>query len=103
MANQPIVTTVAYRGLRSFKTDAYHYCARCGSRVLFKDLEWQRGLLICKTWDCVDSGNKGNYLIGQRENNIAEVLDIPTRELEPNEKLIEPESSGGDSDDDIIF
>jgi ribosomal protein L37E len=103
MSNQPIVNTVAYRGRRSFHQDSYHYCSRCGSRIKFKDLEWQRGLLVCKTYDCVDTGNKGNPLIGQREQNIAEILDIPTQELEPNEKLIEPFSGGGSSDDDIIF
>jgi hypothetical protein len=103
MPNQPIVVTTAYRGDRSFHQVEYHYCSRCGSRVKISEMVWQRGLLLCKKWDCVDYGNHGNYLVGQRESNIAQVLEIPTHELEPNEKLITPLESGSNTDDDIIF
>ena len=96
-------TTPVYRGHRSFHENEYHYCARCGSRVHISEMVWQRGLLLCKTWDCVDYGNHGNYLIGQREANIAQVLEIPTKELQPNEKLITPLESGSNTDDEIIF
>jgi hypothetical protein len=102
MADQPIITTVAYRGHRNFKQVQYHYCARCGSRVPIQEMQWQRGLLLCKQWDCVDYGNHGNYLTGQREANIGRVLEIPSRELQPNEKLMTPLESGS-TDDDIIF
>src|SRR5262249_15918190 len=103
MANQEIVQTVAYRGMRNFKKDAYHYCVRCGSRVQIQDLEWQRALLVCKKWDCVDYGNHGNYLVGQREAEQAQVLSIPTQELIPDEKFTDPSSGDGNPEDDIIF
>lgn len=103
MPEQPIITSVAYRGHRSFKQDEWHYCARCGSRVRISEMQWQRGLLLCKTWDCIDYGNHGNFLIGQREANIAQVLEVPSQELMPNEKLITPTSSGSDPNDDIVF
>jgi len=103
MANEPIITTVAYRGMRNFHKDAYFYCARCGSRVQIKEMVWQRGLLLCKKWDCQDYGNHGNFLIGQREANIASVLEIPTHELQPDDKLITPLESGSNTDDEIYF
>ena len=103
MPNQPIVTTVSYRGMRSFHKDAYHFCARCGSRVLIGEMVWQRGLLLCKKWDCVDTDNHGFPLVGQREAAIALTLEIPTHELQPNEKLITPLESGSNSDDEIYF
>jgi hypothetical protein len=65
-------------------------------------MQWQRGLLLCKTWDCVDYGNHGNYLIGQREANIAQVLEVPSKELQPNDKLTNV-TSGSEPDDLIIF
>jgi hypothetical protein len=101
--DQEIVTTVAYRGHRSFLQGPYHYCARCGSRVHISEMQWQRGLLICKTWDCIDYGNHGNYLLGQREAEIAQVLETPSHELQPNDKLITPLEGGSNTSDDIIF
>lgn len=103
MSDQPIIETVAYRGLRSFKESPYHYCVRCGSRVHIKEMVWQRGLLLCKTWDCVDYGNHGYPLIGQREAAIAAVLSVPSNELQPDEKLITPLESGSTTSDDIVF
>ena len=103
MANEKIVTTTAYRGMRNFHKDAYHYCARCGSRVLIGNMVWQRGLVLCKKWDCLDYGNKGMTLIGQRESDIALRLELPTHELQPNEKLITPLESGSNTDDEIFF
>lgn len=103
MPNQPIITTVSYRGMRNWHSTSYHYCARCGSRCQLKDMEWQRGLLLCKKWDCLDYGNHGNFLIGQRESEVAATLEIPTHELQPNEKLITPTESGSNTDDEIFF
>lgn len=103
MANQEIITSVAYRGMRHWHKDDYHYCARCGSRVQIGEMVWQRGLLLCKKWDCQDFGNHGNFLIGQRESNIAAVLEVPTHELQPNDKLITPSESGSNTDDEIFF
>lgn len=103
MANQSLVTSVAYRGMRNFHKDAYHYCARCGSRVQIKEMVWQRGLLLCTKWDCLDKGNHGFPLIGQREADIAAKLEIPSHELQPDEKLITPLESGSNTDDEIFF
>jgi hypothetical protein len=104
MANEPIVTSVAYRGMRNFKKASYHYCARCGSRVEIKEMVWQRGLLLCKKWDCIDTGNHGFPLIGQRESHIISVLDVPnSHEMQPDDKLITPMESGSNTDDEIYF
>lgn len=103
MPNQPIIVTREYRGMRNWHKDAYHYCARCGSRVQIKEMIWQRGLLLCKKWDCYDHGNHGFPLTGQREADIALRLEIPTHELQPDEKLITPLESGSNTDDEIYF
>lgn len=91
----------AYRGDRSYLQGPYHICARCGSRVHVSEMEWQRGLLLCKKWDCVDTGTYP--LIGQRDAAIAHALEIPTRELMPDQKLVSPQESGSSIEDDIIF
>jgi len=103
MANEVTSVSVAYRGMRNFHVDAYHYCARCGSRVKISDLTWQRGLLVCKKWDCYDTGNHGFPLIGQREADIAAILDVPSHELQPDDKLTSPSSGGSGGNDDIVF
>lgn len=91
----------AFKGDRSFLENPYHFCARCGSRVHIKDMVWQEGLLLCKKWDCVDYGTYP--LIGQRESAIAHALEVPSQELMPDPKLLEPMTSGSTVDDDIIF
>jgi len=107
VANKPdkedaaVGTSPAYKGQRSYLENPYHFCARCGSRVHIQDMQWQRGLLLCKKWDCIDYGT--NPLIGQREAAIAHALEVPTQELEPDPKLITPTESGSSVDDDIIF
>lgn len=103
MANEKTVTTVAYRGMRNYHKDAYHYCARCGSRIKIGEMIWQRGLLLCKKWDCYDHGNHGFPLIGQREAHQITVLEVPTSELQPPDKLITPLESGSNTDDEIYF
>ena len=70
---------------------------------MISEMVWQRGLLLCKKWDCVDKGNHGFPLLGQREAHIASVLEIPSQELQPPEKLITPLESGSNADDEIYF
>lgn len=91
----------SYRGERSYLQGPYHFCARCGSRVHISNMDWQRGLLLCKKWDCVDYGTYP--LIGMREAAIAQELEKPTDELMPDPKLITPTESGSSVEDDIIF
>jgi len=94
-----------WQGRRSYHENAYHYCARCGSRVFIADLEWQFGLLVCKTFDCIDHGGMGLPLIGQREAYIAHVLEnLPNeRELMPDQKLTEPSLFGPDNELEILY
>jgi len=87
-------------GIRSFKEGPYHYCGRCGTRVHIKELEWERGVLVCKTMNCQDKGPFAQ--IGQRETAIERNLEQPTKELQPDQKLLEP-SISAIGDDDIFF
>lgn len=100
------VETAAYRGWRSVLTGPCHYCARCGSRVPISDMVWQYGLLLCQKWDCVDKGNDGLPLIGQREMVVAQALEnvsINSNELMPNPKLTDISSSSTTEELDIIY
>ncbi len=103
MSNEPIVTTSAYRGRRTFLVGPWHYCARCGSRVKISEMAWQRGVLVCKTFDCQDYGVAP--FIGQREEIITNILDPNAlqQELQPDPKLVSPNDSGTDGNDDIVF
>lgn len=95
----------AFKGWRSKLEGPCHFCARCGSRVPIADMEWQYGLLLCKKWDCVDYGNDGLYLIGQREAAINNALENISneRELMPDPKLTEPSELGPDYELGIIY
>lgn len=99
--NESIVHTAAYRGRRSKLDNPWHYCARCGTKTHIKEMVWQRGLLLCTTKDCVDTGEYP--LVGQREAAIAHALEVPTQELMPDPKLTEPQTAGSSVDDDISF
>lgn len=88
-----------WQGYRSYLDDPYHFCARCGSRQHIKNLEWQRGLLLCKTFNCVDK----HPLIGEREAAVAHALEVPTEELKPDPKLITPTVGDDSSGDEILF
>lgn len=90
-----------YHGDRSYLQGPYHFCARCGSRVHIAEMQWQRGLLLCEKWDCIDTGLYP--LTGQREAAIAHKLEPPTMELQPDPKLVTPQESGSSLEDDIIF
>ena len=88
-----------WKGPRSVLQVQYHFCSRCGSRRPIQELEWQRGLLLCKKYNCIDK----HPLIGEREVAVAHALEVPTDELKPNPKLTE--ATGGDTQtgDEIIF
>lgn len=94
----------AYIGRRSVMVGPWHYCARCGSRVHIAEMIWQFGILVCKTWDCQDYGNKGVPLIGQREAGVARAVAAvgEGHELMPDPKLIEP-SESGDIEEELIY
>lgn len=87
---------MAPRGYRSFHQGPYHYCGRCGERRHLAEMSWQRGVLVCKTSNCIDTGV--NPLIGEREVQIIKAFEVPSRELEPNPKLTDSgiETSGDD-------
>lgn len=87
---------MALRGYRSFHQGPYHYCGRCGERRHLSEMTWQRGVLVCRSSNCIDYGV--NPLIGEREVAIIKAFETPTHELEPSPKLTDPgiETSGDD-------
>jgi hypothetical protein len=91
---------MAPRGRRSFKDGPYHYCGRCGERFHLSQMDWQRGVLCCFPNNCYDTGV--NPLVGQREIAIIKQFEVPTRELEPDPKLVDP-GIVVDGDDLISF
>lgn len=88
------------KGYRSFHEGPYHYCGRCSERRHLSELEWQRGILVCRTGNCIDTGVFP--LIGQREDEINKAFELPSDELQPDPKIAGPEV-GNMSDDDISF
>jgi hypothetical protein len=95
-------STSYFRGYRSCRQGPYHYCARCGTRFHISDLEWQRGLLICRTY-CYDYGNDGYPLTGQRELAIIAVFEEPTMELLPDPKLTDSQEIQSSMEEDLIY
>ncbi len=87
---------IPFRGPRSWHKSPYHLCARCDDRTHISEMTWQRGLLLCPT--CVDYGI--NPLIGQRELDIIRAFEVPTKEMEPDPKLTDPDV--GTSGEDFI-
>lgn len=71
MANQ------AHSGVRG---DPFLYCGRCGTLQRQSALQWQLGLLVCSTNNCVD-----NLEINMRPSVIQQVLasgpDAPPAEV----------------------
>lgn len=47
----------------------WHRCSRCGTDQRTSDLKPQKGLLVCRTYDCVD-----NLLVEERSSMIQQVL-----------------------------
>ena len=87
---------MAPRGYRSWHSGPYHYCGRCGERRHLAEMTWQRGVLVCKSSNCIDYGV--DALVGEREVAIIKAFEVPTHELEPDPKLTDPgiETSGDD-------
>lgn len=92
---------MAFKGKRSYLIGPWHYCARCSEKYHISELEWQRGLLLCPR--CIDYGNDGVPLIGQREAIISAVFEQPTTEMEPDPKLTDPSDIESSIDDGIIW
>ena len=85
--------------LRGYKTNKYHYCARCGDRQPIADMTWQNGSLICNR-KCLDTGVfpvKGDR---DKERARLEASYVNSRELQPDRKLTE---SSLQQEDDISF
>ncbi len=92
---------MAFKGKRSKLVGPWHYCARCTKKVHISDMQWQRGLLLGP--ECVDYGNDGFPLIGQREAAIVATFDIPTTELMPDPKLTDTSEISSSMDEDLIY
>lgn len=87
-------------GKRSYLYGPWHYCARCEDQVHISEMQWQRGLLLCHK--CVDTGNDGYPLIGQREAAIASYLENQTNELMPDPKLTDNTLIEASMEEDLI-
>lgn len=87
-------TSVSYIGPHTFNRGPWHFCMRCAIKCKLADMEWQRGLLLCKVcWDPYP-------LLGQREQAIMEVLTDGKVDFQVSPKLMEPVV---DSDDLMLF
>lgn len=93
---------MAYKGKRSYLSGPYHICCRCGTRFHISDMEWQRGLLLCRQY-CYDTGNDGFPLTGQREMYIAGVFENPSQELMPDPKLTDTNEIESSMEEDLIY
>lgn len=93
---------MTYKGKRSYLVGPYHNCARCGTRFHISDLEWQRGLLLCQQF-CIDKGNDGFPLVGQREMAISQAFENPSQELMPDPKLTNTNEIEVSMEDDLIY
>lgn len=96
---------MAYKGKRSKLVGPWHDCDRCTFKWHIAELEWQRGLLLCPY--CVDYGNNGVPLIGQREAMIAQAIqtfNLPdSTELQPDPKLTDVNDIISSMDDGIQY
>jgi len=81
-------------GPHTFNKGPWHFCMRCDTKNKIADMEWQRGLLLCK--ECYDP----YPLEGQREQAIAQVLMDGKYDFEIAPKLVDPVV---DTDDELIF
>ena len=70
---------------RSNHTNVYFTCQRCGTREPLSRMRWQNGVLVCATYDCVDTA-----IIGSRDINVARAVSVYRHELEPDVKLTNP-------------
>lgn len=65
--------------------DQWHRCDRCGTDNHLSDLVRQEGLLVCRTFDCVDRRTLEN---DPRQQEINQVLQSGP-DAAPNPKLTE--------------
>jgi predicted nucleic acid-binding Zn-ribbon protein len=86
---------------RSRLVGPWHICSRCGTRFHIADMDWQRGLLLCRQY-CFDTAKSGRPLIGQVEMAISQVFTNPSNELMPDPKLTNPDQIQS-SMEDIIY
>ena len=70
----------------TYLTGPWHYCGVCYEKCKIDEMKWQRGCLKCPI--CVDT-----LLLGQREIQIAQVLDDGKEELAPVDKIREPDTN----------
>lgn len=70
---------------RAQQTNVYHTCSRCGTRQPLSQMKWQNGLLICQANDCKDTA-----IVGSRDLNVARAVATDRKELQPDEKLVNP-------------
>lgn len=84
---------------RSRGENVYHFCMRCGLRQPLAQMVWQRGLLVCKSTNCID-----RWVVGFRELAVAKALAgiANTTEAQPVQKLTEP-ALAADDEEQITF
>lgn len=71
--------------LRGYMTNVYHTCSRCGTRRILADMRWQNGILVCNWSGCVDTA-----IVGSRDLNVAREVAVNRKEMQPDEKLVNP-------------
>ena len=81
-------------GPHTFNKGPWRFCMRCAVKTKIANMEWQRGLLLCKR--CYDP----YPLLGQREQAIAQVLMDGKYDFQIAPKLEDPVV---DTDDELIF
>lgn len=77
---------------RTQQENVYHACMRCGRRQPFSEMQWQNGILVCQTTDCVDTA-----IVGARDLAVAKAVSIDRKELTPDPKLVHPISRKNDA------
>lgn len=67
------------------RTYVYQVCQRCGCTQPLSEMRWQNGILVCNTYNCVDTA-----IIGSRDMAVARAVSQWRHELEPDPKLTIP-------------
>ena len=69
----------------SGRVNVYGTCQRCGCYQPLSEMYWQNGILICRTYSCVDTA-----IIGSRDIAVAKAIAVDRKELQPDIKLTLP-------------
>lgn len=77
--------------------NVYEVCQRCGSTQPLSEMQWQNGILVCRTYKCVDTA-----IIGKRDIDVARAISVYRHELEPDPKLVTPVDRKNDQLD-VLF